>query len=61
VIWLASSLGTVDQLKMLLEHSIIGIDQKFGSLEATALQQAIANEQLDNVKILLEYGADPNN
>ena len=60
MIWLASNLGTVDQLKMLLEHSIKGIDEKFGSNGNTALIESSGNGKLDQVKLLLKYGANPN-
>jgi ankyrin repeat protein len=68
VIWIASHEfprksgldSTVDQLKMLLEHSIKGIDLNCGPDYTTALHKASEFGKLDKVKLLLEYGADPN-
>ena len=46
---------------MLLEHSTEGIDNKLGvPYSNTALIEASGRGKLNHVKLLLEYGADPN-
>ena len=67
-IWLCAWFGTGVELKKLLEHSTEGIHKFFGEKHqcspTNALHQALDHRKpefkLTNVKLLLEYGADPN-
>ena len=59
-IWHASVKGLTDHLKKLLEHSTERIDQKFGIEGTTPLHEASNLGRLDILKLLLQYGADPN-
>jgi hypothetical protein len=62
--WLCAKIGTDVELKKLLEYSKEGLDIKYGEEQRNALQQAFLNfrpeYKLANVKLLCEYGADPN-
>lgn len=64
IIWLCSHFGTDDELRKVLEHSTEGIDNIYGEHKSAALHMAMNNlnheYRLPNIKLLLEYGADPN-
>ena len=57
IIWLASTIGTIEQLKLLLEHSNQGINDLCGSQNKNALHQASSCGLADKIKLLLEKGA----
>ena len=54
VIWLASVDGSIDQLKMLLEHSNKGINETSKKFQSTALHEATGKGKTEHVKLLLE-------
>ena len=63
-IWLCARYGAPFELKKLLEHSREGLDCLYGEDDTNAMAQAFLHEKpeyiVTNVKLLLEYGADPN-
>lgn len=58
VIWCA--VGSADRLEFVLKHSCEGINQKCNSDGSTALHVASHYGQVEDVKLLLKYGADQN-
>ena len=62
--WLCAGYGAPHELKKLLEHSREGLDCVYGINETNAMAQAFMHDnpeyKVKNVKLLLEYGADPN-
>ena len=66
-LWLCAGHGAPHELKKLLEHSRPfkeDIDRLYGESDTNAMAQAfshVKNEyKMTNIKLLLEYGADPN-
>ena len=68
-LWLCAKYGASSELKKLLEQakqdqSIKGIDELYGQDDTSAVAQAFKNVKeeyrVTNIKLLLEYGADPN-
>ena len=62
--WFCAGYGDPNELKKILEHSREGLDNFYGEIDTSALAQAFMHEEpkyrVTNVKLLLEYGADPN-
>ena len=62
--WLCARVGAPSELKLLLEDSSEGLDFCDGEHEMNALTQAFLHLKpefkVPNVKLLLEYGANPN-
>ena len=62
--WICARYGAPYELKKLLEHSREGLDCLYGKDDTNSMAQAFLHKKpeyrVTNVKLLLEYGADPN-
>ena len=61
--WLCAGDGAPNELKKILEHSREGLDNYYGKHGTNSLAQAFNHSEpkykTPNVKLLLEYGANP--
>ena len=62
IIYACVVFGNICMLRMLLEHSNLGINQEYDSPPRISLHQAILLKvgSLEKVQLLLKSGADPN-